>query len=79
MNGIGVNTLCGKLGGEGWMWLVIGGPGDTGTCFRKRMSREGGMKEIDRGELNRKQESDWRRTRECQGKERRDLSTFLMG
>ena len=51
------------------MWLVIGGPGDTGTCFRKRMSREGGMKEIDRGELNRKQESDRRRIRECQGKE----------
>ena len=27
------------------------------------------MKEIDRGELNRKQESDRRRIRECQGKE----------
>ena len=37
------------------------------------------MKEIDRGELNRKQESDRRRIREYQGKERRDPSTFLMG
>ena len=33
MNGIGVDTLCGKLGGEGWMWLVYRRTGGYGNAF----------------------------------------------